>query len=371
MLLRVIDDAPGYLKATFQGPQGSGKTYTATLLACEAHRHFGSTKPIAFFDTETGSDYVAKLIEERTGMKPLRVKTRAFSDLLEVVKECVGGASDVLLVDSITHVWRELNDAYKKKLNARLKYPKTRLDIQDIMQIKDLWQPWPDQFLMTPVHIIACGREGNEWGHEENEETGKRDLVQTGKKMKVEAEFGYEASLMVAMKAEQIPEGTVKKKGGGKEKRTRTIVNVATVLKDRFHVINGAVFEYPAGADFKPFLDQLKPEAHRAMDTGVKSDEGMPAVDGDHWGAEKRHRAILCEEIQGLLLKFYPGQTAKEKTAKAELIDRAFKTRSWTRVESFNVETLKVGLDLLKGVLEDPAAFEAELAGGELAERFA
>src|SRR4051812_45755831 len=79
-LLQVIEDAPGYLKATFQGPQGSGKTRTAVELATKTHEFFRSTKPIAFYDTESGSDYIADLIAERTGKKPLRVKTRAFSD---------------------------------------------------------------------------------------------------------------------------------------------------------------------------------------------------------------------------------------------------------------------------------------------------
>ena len=61
------------------------------------------------------------------------------------------------------------------------------------MIVEQLWACWPDAFLNTPLHTIVCGREGSEWGNQENEETGKMELVQVGKKMKVEAEFGYEA----------------------------------------------------------------------------------------------------------------------------------------------------------------------------------
>lgn len=361
-LLQVIDDAPGYVKATFQGPQGSGKTRTAVELACKAHEVFGSKKPVAFYDTETGSDYIADLIKERTKMPPLRVKTRAFSDLLDVVRECVDGAADVLIVDSISHVWRELQAAYMARVNQNRRSPKQRMDIQDIMKVKELWAPWPDDFLMSPIHIAVCGREGNEWGHEWNEETGKSDLVQTGKKMKVEGEFGYEASLMVAMSIEQVAGGMVKKRGGAKEKQERRLVNIATILKDRFDVMNGQVFEMPSGDVFLPFLEKLNPAAHRAMDNGVKTTNTLPPLNDDDWQHEKKARAILCEEIQGELTRVYPGQTAKEKAIKLALINKAFQTRSWTKVESLHSEVLREGLKTIRTTLEDPTGFEADLA---------
>lgn len=363
-LLQVIEDAPGYVKATFQGPQGSGKTRTAVELATETREFFGSKKPIAFYDTETGSDYIAGLIAERTGQQPLRVKTRAFSDLRAVVKECVNGAADVLIVDSITHVWRELQDAYMRKINESRRYQKNRMDIQDIMQIKKLWEPWPDDFLNSPIHIIVCGREGNEWGNEENEETGKRDLVQTGKKMKVEAEFGYEASLMVAMAAEQVSAATVRKRDKSTERRIRRFINVATILKDRFDVMNGQAFEFPTGKTFMPFLEKLNPKAHGVTDNSIKSQGEMPDMDDNGWTRERRNRAILCEEIQGELAKHYPGQTAKDKACKAALIERGFGTRSWTKVEQADASTLRLGMEEIRIVLGDKAKFEDSLAEG-------
>ncbi len=361
-LLQVIEDAPGFVKATFQGPQGSGKTRTAVELACKTREFFGSKKPIAFYDTETGSDYIADLIKERTGLAPVRVKTRAFSDLRQVVGECVDGISDILIVDSISHVWRELQAAYMQKINENRRSPKQRMDIQDIMKIKELWGPWPDDFLQSPIHIIVCGREGNEWGHEWDEEKGKSELVTVGKKMKVEGEFGYEASLMVSMRIEQIEGGTVKKRGGKKEQHERRLINIATILKDRFDVMNGQVFEMPTGDVFLPFLNKLVPGAHRPTDTAVKSAASMPQVDDGDWNYEKRQRAILCEEIQGEITKYYPGQTAREKSIKLALIERAFDTRSWTKVETLNSEALRTGLLLIRKAMEDRPKFEEELS---------
>ncbi len=332
-LLKVIEDSPGYVKASFQGPQGSGKSRTAVELACTVHKVFGSKKPIAFFDTEGGSDYLRALIEERTGLKPLRVKTRAFSQLLEVAKECRQGASDILIVDSITHVWREIQSSYMARINENLRFPKTRMDIQDIMQIKTQWAPWPDEFLNSPVHIIICGREGNEWGHEEDEESGKRQLVAVGKKMKVEGEFGYEASLMVSMHAEQIAATTVRNsRKKTVTKRPSTIINVATILKDRYDVMNGQMIEMPSGDDFMPFLEKLNPQLHREVDTANHSVESMPESDGGFL-REKTDRAILVEKIQADIATLYGGQTAEHKSARIALMKEHFGTNSWTEIE--------------------------------------
>ena len=331
-LLQVIEDAPGYVKASFQGPQGSGKSRTAVELACTVHKVFGSKKPIAFFDTEGGSDYLRQLIEDRTGIKPVRVKTRAFSQLLEVAKECRQGAADILIVDSITHVWREIQSSYMERINEGRRYPKTRMDIQDIMAVKSQWAPWPDEFLNSPLHIIICGREGNEWGHEEDEESGKRQLVAVGKKMKVEGEFGYEASLMVSMHAEQIAGATVRKKNKTTEKRPSTIINVATVLKDRYDIMNGQMIEMPTGDDFMPFIERLKPELHHAVDTKLHSVNSLPESDGGYL-REKTDRAILVEKIQAEIVGLYPGQTAVEKKARLDVFERFFGTRSWTEIE--------------------------------------
>lgn len=363
-LLKVIEDAPGFVKASFQGPQGSGKSRTAVELACTTHRVFGSKKPIAFFDTEGGSDYLSQLIEERTGIKPVRVKTRAFSQLLEVARECRTGAADILIVDSITHVWREIQASYMARINEGRKYEKTRMDIQDIMAIKTQWAPWPDEFLNSPVHIIICGREGNEWGHEEDEESGRRQLVAVGKKMKVEGEFGYEASLMVSMHAEQVAAATIRKRNKTTEKRPSTIVNVATILKDRYDIMNGQMIEMPSGDDFMPFLERLNPQLHHEVDTRNHSVGSMPESDGGY-NREKTDRQILVEKIQNEIASLYPGQTSAEKKARIDLMKRYFNTNSWTEIDKrVPVQLLGEGLAQLQAfALERAHSVEAATEG--------
>ena len=76
-------------------------------------------------------------------------------------------------------------------------------------------------------------------------------------------------------------------------------------------------------------------------------------IGDDGWGAEKRRREIECEEIQGLLLKYYPSQTVEDKKAKMEWLEFIFQTRSWTAVEGMRADDLKLKRESLKIALEE------------------
>lgn len=369
MILKQLGTGQGYLKAGFLGFPKSGKTLTAVYLACEVHRMFGLKSPIAFFDTEGGSEYVADIIKNLSGVAPIGVRSRSFQDLMSVAQECEKEGIEILLVDSITHVWRELCDAYLKQINERMKSrnrsPRRRLEFQDWQEIKAAWSAWPDWYLNSKVHIAISGRAGFEWDFETTEDSRgeqRKELVKTGVKMKVESEFGFEPSLLVEMERVQDLSGDVPK-----------ISRRAVVLGDRFRVIDGKSCEFPSldtpelemaavAAFFGPHIKKLTVGAHSPVDVGVKTDLGV-GEDGDgEWAREKRERTILCEEIQGVLVNSYPGQTKEEKQAKADLIFGAFGTRSWTKVESLDAQKLRAGLGYIEvqlGVKKEPkSAFE-------------
>lgn len=251
-LLKPMDEVPSYAKIAFQGGAGSGKTTTATMVACGLWRQFKSTKPIAFFDTEGGAAFVADRIVEATGSKPLYVKSHRFDDLLAVVDECLGGASDVLLVDSISHVWKELCDAHLAGVNDQRAQrgwgAKTRLDLQDWAPIKMRWAEFATaRFLNSPLHMVVCGRIGQTFSEVEDEDTGKVESRATGTKMRAEGDFGYEANLIVEMAAVHVPAKKVKSRAtkGKVAHQGSGIIPTATVIKDRWDKINGHVFEFP------------------------------------------------------------------------------------------------------------------------------
>ncbi len=358
-LLQKLGNEQGYLKAGFLGFAKSGKTYTAAKLAMGVKQFFNHPGPIAMFDTEGGADYISNMVKEGTGVDLMGVKSRAFTDLLETAHECVKENVSVLLVDSISHVWRELGDAFLDNVNTQRKKrglsKRYKLEFQDWGPLKAEWGKWTDFYLTSPLHIIICGRAGYEYDYEENEETGKKELRKTGTKMKVESEFGFEPSLLVEMERVRKPESVF-------------YAHRATIIGDRFSVIDGQVGDDPSFDFFKPHIEMLISGKHNPINTNRKSSVDYDD-EGDGWHKEKRLRTILCEEIQGLLMKHYPGQAAVEKKAKTDLIDEAFGTRSWTKIENTESKTLRSGLDFLFKKLEgEPAQPEQPVTAEGVAE---
>lgn len=359
-LLKPLGNGPGYLKAGFLGFTATGKTTTASLLAVAMKRQMKHPGPIAFCDTETGSDYVTPMLRSLSGQEPLGVKTRDFNDLLSVGSECIAAGVSVLVVDSVTHFWRTLCDSYLAGVNKskeelcrekgwRFK-PRTGLEFQDWNPIKATWAKWTDFYLTSPLHIVICGRAGFEYDHVQNE-NGKKELVKTGTKMKTESEFGFEPSLLVEMEVENevTPDG---------ERQIRT----AFIRKDRFNVMDGAVGRFPSLRDaekelaavagfFAPHIQRLNPETHTGMNTTI-TPMNVDAGGADEWHREKDRRTILTEEIQGMLTSHVPGMGAEDKKRKADLLQKHFGTRSWTAVESTQSEKLREGLKSLKAELE-------------------
>src|SRR3990167_1871448 len=86
-----------YLKAGLYGEAGSGKTFTASLVAIGLHKLIKSKKPITFVDTECGSEYVLPMFKE-AGVELMAIKTRAFSDLMAATEEAIQ-ISDVCIAD--------------------------------------------------------------------------------------------------------------------------------------------------------------------------------------------------------------------------------------------------------------------------------
>lgn len=350
--LQPFSQGQGYLKAGFLGFPGSGKSHTAALLAIAVRDFFKLEGPIAMYDTETGGAYLEPLIMAATGKPLVGIRSRAFSDLMGMAQEAATGGVSVLIVDSITHPWRELCAAYLAEVNAarasQNRAKRTRVEFQDWNAIKEKWGAWPDFYLNSPLHIIICGRAGWDWDFEEKEDaTGQthKELVKTGVKMKVEGEFGFEPSLLVNM--ERVPVF------GDVPSVQVAFTHRATVLKDRFRVLDGKVFDNPTGESFMPHVRLFTPGAVNAVDTAPKTPMGVDEAGDAQWQREKRQRTVLCEEIEGLLVSAWPGQTKEEKKLKADAIEAAFGTRSWTLIQTYDSARLSAGLETLKAFIQE------------------
>ncbi len=346
MKLQPMSSAPAFLKAGFLGFAGTGKTFTAVELALGVREVFALEGPLAFFDTESGSDYLRGRIEAETGVPLLGLKGRNIDQAIEFVKACVAQGVSAAVVDSVTHLWRNLLDGYLDSQNAYRERkgwdPKKGLEFSDWGPIKRRWAPFADLVINAPLHLIICGRAGHVYDFE-TDQAGKKTLVKTGVKMKTESEFGFEPSLIVEMTREEDFE-------------TRTQLRRALVTKDRFAVLDGRTTTNPTREFFRPHLELLIPGSHQEVDT---SGPRFVVGDGrDEWAAERKQREILCEEIKGEMVAAYPGQSAADKKAKADLLMRHLNTRSWTAVEQMNSHRLQAAFIAIRHELTGEGPME-------------
>jgi hypothetical protein len=218
--------------------------------------------------------------------------------------------------------------------------PVTKLEFQHWGPIKAKWNEWTDFYLNSKLHIIICGRAGFEYDFEEKDD-GKKELIKTGVKMKTESEFGFEPSLLIEME-----------RAHGQDKDR--MLHRATIVGDRFHELDGKSCDNPTFKFFEPHVARLTAGAHNPIDTTLKTSTGLDNDGTDSWEREKRQRTIFCEEVMALLTRHYPSQSADDKKAKAALINEAFGTGSWTKVENMRSDLIAAGLSKLRAKLEPP-----------------
>lgn len=328
-LFKKAEVTSSFLKMGIMGFAGSGKTFTSTSLAIGLTKLAGNGKPIFFLDTETGSDWIKPRVEA-AGLELFTAKTRAFRDLLEAIREAETSAS-LLLVDSLTHFWVELTDAYMRKKN------RTRLQFDDWASLKSEWRKFTDAFINSSLHIIVCGRAGFEYDYTVDEESGKKNLEKTGIKMKAEGEMGYEPSLLVLMERRM-------------EMETRTDRHFAKVIKDRSTLLDGKEFQNPTFESFLPHIQCLNLGGRQlGVDTSRSSVGMIPADVRDN---RSTHRKIVLDEIEQILVIHFPGQAAAEKKSKQQLIRKHFEAAWAEMTDRMSLERLREGYDTLHQELE-------------------
>jgi len=316
-----------YLKMGIYGEAGSGKTFTSSKIAIGLHKHIKAEKPVAFVDTETGSDFVLPRFKEEK-IELITAKTKAFKDLLDIIDEAEKSAS-ILIIDSVSHFWKELTKSYQKQHNL------SRITLRHWIPLKQTWEELTNRYVNSNLHIILAGRSAYIWDDVEDED-GAKELKKTGTKMRAETEMGYEPSLLVEMEKMRTSNRT-----GAKW------THRAWVIKDRFDVIDGKHFDNPTIEAFLPHIELLNLGGkHRAVDQDRNSQE---MFENNRTGENKyRQKKILLEKIQNGLVKIHPGQTQEDKKGKLGLLERCFGTDSMTEIEGYENEFLDKGLGRLR-----------------------
>jgi hypothetical protein len=359
-------------KAAVRGASGSGKTWWATAVAIGLHKHLGSTKPIAFWDTENALSYVLPHFKHN-GIEVVELKARAFKFVDEFFDEAEASC-DIAIVDSITHLWEDLVQSYLRKRN------RDKMAVWDWGKVKPEWREGMlNRIINTPLHFIACGRISDIFEYVEVD--GEKVLTTTGSKMSAEKNTEYEPSLTVELEKFTMTEDELKaaaraQKGGipnlklvRKASRFRM-----TVIKDRANVLGGVYeFEpYPGeyigpGNDIwtavKPFCEALNiGGAHKGVNLTIDSQAMFDSPDTS-WQERERQRTICLEEIEAELKRNFSTK-AEDKRGMIDFLKATFGTAAWTAIQALPLDVLKEKRDKVMAAFAKPAeSLESKLAG--------
>lgn len=335
MALKPLMNKRPFLKMAFQGFAGDGKTMTAAVVAVGLHKMIKSTKPIAVFDTEKAMKALKPFFDKEKIDVIVDDENRSLKAWNTVLHDCINGAADILITDSVTHIWEDFLNAYMKDKK------KSRLEFQDWGILKPRWkEQFSLAFIEAPIHIIFTGRAGYEYENEKNEETGKREIFKSGVKMKAEGETAFEPDILVFMEKHQDILGEKK-----------NIWRAATILKDRTTLIDGMTLNAdgkkkgPAFADFAPAIKSLL--------SGTYVDERPQLIqdtfeDEDRKALERKKKETLIAEVEGNFNLMALGSSAADKQTKAWILKQIWNVTTTDALLPLKVDQVEHGFEIMK-----------------------
>ncbi len=336
-----------YLKIGIQGFEGSGKTYLACNFAMGMSDLVKGSK-VAFFDTEKGSDFWVRKFDERKIHLHV-LKSRSFADLITVIQEAEKGGYSFLIIDSITHVWRELTEGYLNKMG------KKHLTMKDWGPLKAEWGRFTNLYVHSKLHIAMCGRAGYEYDFDEDEQ-GKKEIIKTGTKMKAEGETGFEPDLSIETFKVQLSETLSDRK---KKKAAKGFINRCCIIKDRSDLMNGQIIDKPKFENFLSIVKSLNIGGEHAGPKSVQSSKDLFDSPDNSWAHTQKRQEIALEQIKEIMiLADLDGTSAEAKKKRTQKLIQAFGTSAWTAISSLNVEALLDGIAVLQTLIAQDNCFQ-------------
>ncbi len=340
-----------FIKASFGGFAGSGKTRTAAEFIVGCYKDMKCDKPVLVIDNERGSRFLKPFFEKH-GIPVLMKETTHLADVLRAMQYLAEGEVSFLFIDTLTKVWYQFVRDYRK--NKGHYNPdgtqKRRMEMLDWGTIIPAWQEqFSDKFVDLIGNVVFTGRGGYEYEKEEDttDDQGrvkKGGMVRSGVKMKLAGETPFEPDLNVWMELEQ----QVTSKG-------KKVWREAQVMKDRSATIDGKVFKDPTYKDFKPVVTFLCAVGSGTV-AGASDTANLSPTEDYTYMRNKVAREIETEKIKAIFDKAAIGTSKEDKQVKVLILEKCFGTSSGTEIEKMNGERLAEGrakLEYLMSFYED------------------
>lgn len=267
------------LKVALYGPPGSGKTFTALLLAEGLAANDG--KRIAYVDTERGTDFYATPVSSRDIHPDAwdfdAIYTRSIAEVTESLKALDPNVHGVIVLDSITHIWDAAIAAYEGKM--------TKIDTIPMQAWGKIKKPYKDliRFLLDcPMHVLILGRQKNVF---ETDDSG--EMKKTGVGMRAEGETEYEPHICARMEVRRP------------RKDGERCTYLAIFEKDRTGVLAGRTVAMPSFKTFEPLLPLLGNVQAQSEDP-----DEVSARDGELLDGSEKKAVAKQDKSAGMLAQF-------------------------------------------------------------------
>lgn len=209
-----------WLKILLSGPSGSGKSYSGLRLASGIYEKVGG-EGIAVADTENGR---IRFYADQFEFSDFQLKEPYTPEsYIEVIDAAVDAGFKVLMIDSITHEWKYLNDTHDKMPGSN--------SWANWKTLKPRHNRFMEKILQSPIHLIVTARGKDEYVQEDK--NGKKVPKKVG--VGSEQEKGLEYNYAVAFNIDQES-------------------HVASVSKDNTHLFDGR-FDVLTEKDGKALAD--------------------------------------------------------------------------------------------------------------------
>lgn len=251
-----------WLKVLLSGASGSGKSYSALKMATGIAKKCNSG--IAYIGTEGSRnkyyanefDYDLLELEE-----PFECEK-----YMAAIDEAVKAGYKVLIIDSMTHEWKWLNDVHDKMPgNSFTNWGK----------LKPRHHKFMDKVLNSPIHIIATARGKDDWVLEDKNGKQVPKKVGMGQQQDKDISYEYTVSLMISQDT-----------------------HVASADKDNTHLFDGR-FEVLTENDGEKLYDWANQGEAPTPKAPQPTYSEVAETDEDILKAIKKEIISLCTQLGG------------------------------------------------------------------------
>lgn len=186
MNLRKAERKKAKLRIGLSGPSGSGKTYSALLLA----RGIASDwDKVAIIDTENGS---GELYSHLGGYNAITLDEFNPANYVNAIEVCEDAGMEVIIIDSITHEWKNLLDTVETITQAS----NSKNSYTAWAKATPLHDSFIQSILKSKCHVITTVRSKQDYDMSKDDK-GKTVVTKVG--MKQETRDGFEYELTVSL----------------------------------------------------------------------------------------------------------------------------------------------------------------------------